>query len=74
MTSDDFFRQYQGPPFDLIFIDGLHLSQQVLTDVKNALQWLNPGQVLKKCIGHYFSWHSSQDLLNIDYQISQMVQ
>ncbi len=47
MTSDDFFRQYQGPPFDLIFIDGLHLSEQVLTDVRNSLDWLSPGEVLK---------------------------
>ncbi len=64
MTSDEFFRQYQGPPFDLIFIDGLHLSEQVLTDIKNALQWLSPGQVLK-CVGYYhFSHHYSQVVLN----------
>jgi hypothetical protein len=24
--------------FDVIFVDGLHLSEQVLTDVKNALR------------------------------------
>ncbi len=53
MTSDDFFRQYQGPLFDLIFIDGLHLSEQVLTDIRNSLQWLSPGQLLKFVRYHF---------------------
>jgi len=35
MTSDDFFKMGRGP-FDLIFIDGLHLYEQTLKDVVNA--------------------------------------
>ncbi|KAG5187727.1 hypothetical protein JKP88DRAFT_267798 [Tribonema minus] len=43
MTSDDFFAQYQGPPFDLVFIDGLHEHNQVLRDVMNSLSVLKAG-------------------------------
>ncbi|HSZ52408.1 MAG TPA: class I SAM-dependent methyltransferase [Caulobacteraceae bacterium] len=43
MTSDDFFAAYDGPPFDVIFIDGLHLYPQVRRDLVNALRHLAPG-------------------------------
>jgi len=43
MTSDDFFAAYEGPPFDVIFIDGLHLYPQVHRDLENALRHLAPG-------------------------------
>lgn len=39
MTSDDFFASL--PPdktFDIIFIDGLHLSDQVIKDVRNSIK------------------------------------
>ncbi|CAM9796077.1 unnamed protein product [Chrysoparadoxa australica] len=42
MTSDAFFEQYEGPKFDLVFIDGLHEAKQVLRDVGNALWALTP--------------------------------
>ena len=42
MTSDDFFAQNQDK-FDVIFIDGLHIYDQVHRDVENALACLNPG-------------------------------
>lgn len=42
MTSDEFFRQ-NTQKFDLIFIDGLHLAEQVEKDVANALEVLNVG-------------------------------
>ncbi len=41
-TSDDFFRE-NDQTFDLIFIDGLHHSQQATKDVDNSLKCLNPG-------------------------------
>ena len=41
MTSDAFFSQ-NNQIFDLIFIDGLHYSHQVLRDINNALRWLSP--------------------------------
>ena len=40
-TSDNFFltnKQY----FDIIFIDGLHFSDQVYRDIENSLNFLNP--------------------------------
>jgi hypothetical protein len=39
-TSDRFFAQNQEM-FDLIFVDGLHHSEQVLVDVENSLRVLN---------------------------------
>ena len=41
MTSNEFFEQ-NNETFDLIFIDGLHLSEQVIMDVDNSLKILNP--------------------------------
>jgi hypothetical protein len=46
-TSDDFFKE--SPPeweYDIIFIDGLHESQQVDRDIQNALKHLSPGGVI----------------------------
>lgn len=42
MTSDDFFAKQTGAfKFDLVFIDGLHTSEQVKKDFDNALACLN---------------------------------
>ncbi len=40
MTSDDFFKSNKKK-FDIIFIDGLHLREQVLKDIENSLNVLN---------------------------------
>lgn len=44
LTSDEFFRKLgngeiklERPQFDVIFIDGLHLAEQVYRDIQNAL-------------------------------------
>ena len=42
MTSDDFFAQNKEM-FDIIFIDGLHWSEQVYKDIVNSLKILNEG-------------------------------
>lgn len=42
MTSDAFFAENRAK-FDLIFIDGLHLEEQVMRDIENALAALNSG-------------------------------
>jgi len=42
MTSDEFFEQ-NHKKFDIIFIDGLHTSEQVYKDINNALTFLNDG-------------------------------
>ena len=42
MTSDAFFST-NHLTFDVIFIDGLHHSEQVAKDIDNALRYLNPG-------------------------------
>lgn len=41
LTSDDFFA-YNGQKFDIIFIDGLHYSEQVEKDIDNSLNILKP--------------------------------
>jgi hypothetical protein len=41
MTSDAFFKSVPGS-FDIVFVDGLHLRDQVLRDVDNALAVLAP--------------------------------
>jgi hypothetical protein len=43
-TSDEFFAQHDvNSKFDLIFIDGLHQSDQVLKDINNSLTVLSDG-------------------------------
>ena len=44
-TSDDFFKQ-NSEKFDIIFIDGLHVSHQVDKDIKNSLNVLNENGVI----------------------------
>ena len=45
MTSDEFFA-INRETFDIIFIDGCHLYEQVLRDVANSLKCLNPGGII----------------------------
>lgn len=42
MTSDDFFEK-NNDHFDIVFIDGLHVFDQVLKDILNALDCLSDG-------------------------------
>lgn len=46
MGSDEFFKKYQGNPFDLIFIDGLHEQKQFVRDVLNSLSVLHQHGVI----------------------------
>jgi len=42
-TSDEYFAQLSlETKFDIVFIDGLHLSEQVNKDIENSLKHLNP--------------------------------
>ena len=43
MTSDAYFAANPDARFDVIFIDGLHLYDQVRRDLVNALAAINPG-------------------------------
>jgi len=43
MTSDEFFEKYPEKTYDIIFIDGLHHSEQVDKDIENSLNVLNEG-------------------------------
>jgi hypothetical protein len=46
MTSDEFFRAYDGPPADVVFVDGDHAYEQARRDIHNALGWLADGGCL----------------------------
>ena len=41
ITSDEFFESNKDT-FDIVFIDGLHISEQVVKDIQNSLAILNP--------------------------------
>lgn len=44
MTSDEFFTELsKDEKFDIIFIDGLHLEEQVDKDIENSLKFLSDG-------------------------------
>jgi len=45
LTSDEYFKNSKKT-FDIIFIDGLHLEEQVYKDCCNALERLNDGGVI----------------------------
>ncbi len=42
ITSDAFFEAHAGPKFDFVFIDGLHVAEQVSKDLYNSIRWLAP--------------------------------
>jgi len=46
MTSDRFFAGICNRKYDLIFIDGLHLQEQVEKDIKNSLTHLNDNGII----------------------------
>lgn len=46
MTSDKFFDTHKHSNFDIIFVDGLHHSEQVYKDILNSLQILNEGGII----------------------------
>lgn len=75
MTSDEFFNQLENEKilnrqirFDLIFIDGLHLAEQVERDIENALKYLKDDGflVLHDC-NPPTEFHASE---SYDYRLS----
>lgn len=41
VPSDEFFAKHVKQKYDIIFIDGLHIFEQVYRDIVNSLKWLN---------------------------------
>lgn len=69
LTSDDFFAKLESgelsrtpeTPFDLIFIDGLHLAAQVERDIDNAMKWLkDDGLVVLHDCNPPTLWHARE--------------
>jgi hypothetical protein len=46
MTSDKFFEKYITQKYDIIFIDGLHLFEQVYRDIINSLENLSDNGII----------------------------
>lgn len=46
MTSDEFFQHHCNQKYDIVFIDGLHLREQVARDIENSLTHLNEGGII----------------------------
>ncbi len=64
-TSDEYFAQLdQNKKFDIIFIDGLHHSDQVLIDIQNSLKHLSQHGtiVCHDCLPHTEKMQFREDL------------
>lgn len=60
MTSDNFFRENRDR-FDVVFIDGLHTSAQVMRDVENSLAVLNDnGTIIVHDCWPTNAWHAAE--------------
>jgi hypothetical protein len=46
MPSDEFFSRYDGPPPNLVFIDGSHEYEQARRDWEHAKELLAPGGII----------------------------
>lgn len=46
MTSDDFFENHISQKYDIIFVDGLHLHEQVYRDIINSINNLNENGIV----------------------------
>lgn len=71
MTSDDFFRKLNAGEiltkeirFDVIFIDGLHLAEQVDKDIRNALSYLSEkGFIVLHDCNPPTEWHAREEFV-----------
>jgi hypothetical protein len=46
MTSDEFFKNHISQKYDIVFVDGLHLHEQVYRDIINSVNNLNENGVI----------------------------
>jgi hypothetical protein len=46
MTSDEFFDNHISQKYDIVFVDGLHLREQVYRDIVNSINNLNGNGVI----------------------------
>ncbi|MGG5486102.1 class I SAM-dependent methyltransferase [Gaetbulibacter sp. PBL-D1] len=75
MTSDEFFNQLEqgnvlssNIKFDVIFIDGSHLAEQVDKDIENALKYIKEdGFIVMHDCNPPTQWHAREE---IDYTFS----
>ena|SRR5690554_783197 len=69
MTSDEFFKQLKSGyilskdiKFDVIFIDGLHLAEQVERDIENSLEFIKPdGFIVLHDCNPPTEWHAREE-------------
>lgn len=46
MTSDKYFAQCNSDMFDIIFVDGCHVAEQVFRDINNSFRHLRPNGII----------------------------
>lgn len=46
MESDEFFKNHIKQKYDIVFVDGLHIFEQVYKDIINSLNNLNDGGII----------------------------
>jgi hypothetical protein len=46
MESDEFFENHINQKYDIVFVDGLHIFEQVYKDIINSLENLNEGGII----------------------------
>jgi hypothetical protein len=69
LTSDDFFEElsqnrilFSGIKFDVIFIDGLHLAEQVDRDISNSLNFIkDDGFIILHDCNPPTEWHAREE-------------
>jgi hypothetical protein len=52
VDSDKFFREYKGPKFDIVFVDGCHNGDYAFRDAVNSLKICNGVIVMHDCKPH----------------------
>jgi len=68
MYSSDFFKEYQGPMFDFIYIDGSHLEEDIKLDMTEADKILEQGGIM--WMDDYLGGHDGKNKRAMDSVIS----
>lgn len=72
ISSDEFFKNYVGnKKYDIIFIDGLHIADQVIKDINNSLNHINPNGIvfMHDCLPQNFQQQDVEDFDPNDFNL-----
>lgn len=72
VSSNEFFEKIVGDKkYDIIFIDGLHIKDQVIKDIQNSLDHINPNGIIfmHDCLPQNFAQQDVVDFDPTDYRL-----